>query len=126
MCDPIGPPPVPGAVEGGDAAGKQAGTWGRVHLTTKVTPLDKVEVFPTNQKKVMQTPGTSLPPATNLVVKGKGDAAATAAPVPPWRANRRLLRGRARRLLFGRLRGRGWPGGSVSGRVWLGVGRDDD
>ena len=48
MCDPIGPPPVPGAVEGGNAAGKEAGTWGRVHLTTSVTPLEKFELFPTN------------------------------------------------------------------------------
>ena len=135
---------------GGNAPGKKAGTGGRVYLTPGLAPLAKIKLFPTNQEKdlfcppprlqdivnptmtdqrffqVMQTPATSSPPPpARTALKGKeGDAAATAAPDPST-ANRGL-RCRARRLLFGRLRGRGWPGGSVSGRVWLGVGRDDD
>ena len=127
--------------------GGGAGTEGRVHLTSCLAPLTKIELFPSSNQnlkdlssrpppglqdvadlegflKVMQTPGTSSPPPPATAQKGKGDAD-TAAPDLST-ANMDDLRGRARRLLFGRLRGRGWPGGSVSGRLWLGVGRDDD
>ena len=90
-----------------------------LHHLQAVNPMDK----PLTQ--VLETPGTSSPPppATTALDGKEEDAAATAAGAASKPAD--VIRS-ARSLLFGRLQGRGWPGGSVSGRVWLGVGRDDD
>ena len=90
-----------------------------LHHQQAVNPMDN----PLTQ--VLETPGTSSPPppATTALDGKEEDAAATAAGAASKPAD--VIRS-ARSLFFGRLQGRGWPGGSVSGRVWLGVGRDDD
>ena len=87
--------------------------------------LQAVNLMDQPLTQVLGTPGTSSPPppaATTLDGKEEG-AAATAAGAASKTDD---LICSARSLLFGTLQGRGWPGGSVSGRVWLGVGRDDD
>ena len=48
--------PVAGAVAGGNAAGKGAGTEGTVYLTSGLTPLAKIELFPDNQNEDLFPP----------------------------------------------------------------------
>ena len=129
-----GPTAVAGGGGGGVGAGKGPRT-GTPLLASDLSPLpppfkDLSRTIDQNLNGLCPPP-PGIPAMENpmrdslfLVMSGKeDDAAATAAGAasrPPSSLHS------ARSLLFGRLQGRGWPGGSVSGRVWLGVGRDDD
>ena len=129
-----GPTAVAGGGGGGVGAGKGPGTG-----TLLATELSAISPLILGLSRTIEQNLNDLsPPPPGIqqqainpmsdslfrVMNGKeDDAAATAAGAasrPPSSLHS------ARSLLFGRLQGRGWPGGSVSGRVWLGVGRDDD